>query len=200
MRIALPIVALALVALTACGDKSSPAPAPAAVAPAASLAPPPSPTAAVASAGSDAAAPPVADPSPDPVGAECPYTPEEIQAALGFQVKAGVGETVEFPGGRNISCSYEPVTGFTVVYVDRMIMDAADPASSAAAFERSLAGKVERIPGDADGAAWQLSEFDANSVALHYLRGGQIVGVRVNGGSFKAPDMQPGLLRLRRVP
>ncbi len=135
-----------------------------------------------------------------PKAVTCPYTPAEVIAALGVSVKAGKPYQMPFPGGINYSCAYGQSDGHMTLWVEQMVMSAADQQKGNAYYQQTLAGKTTAIPRDPDGARWQLDPYDDKSVALHYLRGTHRITIRVNGGSLKAAAMQPKLLGLRRLP
>ncbi len=135
-----------------------------------------------------------------PAVQQCPYTPAELGAALGLKFDAGKGFDSPFPGGKEVSCSYPQADGFTTLYVLQMVMSAADLALGQAQYEKMLAGRAVLIAGDRDGARWQLDSYNENNLALLYTRGGARVEVRAAGGRFKVAEMQPKLLKLRRLP
>jgi len=154
-----------------------------------------------------AAAPAAAKPAPKPPATAalpkataCPYTPAEVAAALGVSVKAGAPSETPFPGGVDYGCAYDQTAGHMTLWVQQMVMSAADQRAGDAPFQQTLAGQLTAIPRDPDGARWQLDPYDPRSVALHYLRGTHRVTIRLTGGNLKAEALQPKLLRLRRLP
>jgi hypothetical protein len=65
-----------------------------------------------------------------------------------------------------------------------------------------LAGRLEPIAGDADGAAWQVGQGDLTDITLHYWRGNTGTEVRVSGVDQKnaaaVSAMRRNVLTLRR--
>jgi hypothetical protein len=130
----------------------------------------------------------------------CPYTPEEIEAALGLRVNAGEAADMEFPAGRDVGCLYQLVGGSTTLAVRQTW----DPTGSLGAAQTAAAkrGRTKAIAGDPDGARWKIGGGDEGEprVELSYTRGKVQTRVLVHGRSFRVPEMQPRLLKLRRVP
>jgi hypothetical protein len=129
----------------------------------------------------------------------CPYTPAEIEAALGLKVNAGEAADMEFPAGRDVGCLYQVVGGSTTLAV-RQTWD--PTGSTGAQTAAAKAGRTEVIPGDPDGARWEIGGGDEGEprLALSYTRGKVQTLVLIHGRSFREPDMQPKVLELRRVP
>jgi hypothetical protein len=127
----------------------------------------------------------------------CPFSPAELSTALDLKVVAGKPSEVPFPGGKMVSCTYEQSGGFTTVTVT---LTYAASAADLASMDRVVGSGLVAIKGDPDNARWQTNQYEENNVALHYTRGTVRTEIRVVGGRFKAAEMQPRLLKLRRVP
>lgn len=130
----------------------------------------------------------------------CPYTPEEIEAALGLKVNAGEAADMEFPAGRDVGCLYQVVGGSTTLAVRQTW----DPTGSVGAADTSAkSGRRKAIPGDPDSARWKVgggNDKDEPLVELSYTRGKVQTRVLLHGRSFREAEMQPKLLKLKRVP
>jgi hypothetical protein len=133
----------------------------------------------------------------------CPYTASELKAALGLDLEAGrAAPALPFQGGTLLGCQYSNVkAGAPSLRVNQTVMDDASKADPAT-YAKSLAGRMEPIPGDPDRAAWQSDQGDLTNAALHYARKGVIVSARVSIGpkdpGFQA--MKERLAKLRRIP
>jgi hypothetical protein len=110
----------------------------------------------------------------------CLYTPQAIEAALGFKVNPGKGTEVGFAGGKSLSCNYGSA-GRHAVMVNVEKMDR--PGAFAGAT--GMAGKAEPVPGDPDKAYWQVGQGDMTDVALTWVRGNSRTQVRVTGVNMK---------------
>jgi hypothetical protein len=134
--------------------------------------------------------------------AACPYTAAELSAALGVPFLEGRGTEYSFATGKSLSCQYTPARGFVHVAVNRQVMTAGDPKVNRASLERMLAGKVEPVAGDPDGAKWQVGQGDLTNVTLHYFRGNTGTEIRVSGVNMKdaaaVAAMRAKVLKLRR--
>jgi hypothetical protein len=97
---------------------------------------------------------------------------------------------------------YSESKGFRSVTVNRTVMTVGSPAENAKSFRSILAGRLEPIPGDADGAAWQVGQGDLTDVTLHYWRNNTGTEVRVGGvaskGNAAVKAMRINVLKLRR--
>jgi len=157
-------------------------------------------------AGKGAAKPSAAPTSPSaggqPASLSCPYKPGDLTRALGLKFGEAERSEAAFPGGKMVTCTYsEASPGFTTLLVGFTVMAAKDFAASMVQLDRNATGKTTPIPGDADGARWKLDQYDENRVALIYDRGGTTrTEISMYGGRFKAKDVQPKLLKLKRVP
>ncbi|MCA2981984.1 MAG: hypothetical protein INH41_23875 [Myxococcaceae bacterium] len=134
--------------------------------------------------------------------AACAFTPAEVSAALGFKVGPGTGTELAFEGGTALSCRWLEEKGLRSLLLNRQVMTRGDAARNRAALARSLAGSVEAIPGDPDGALWQVGQGDLTGVTLHYGRGAVLTEVRVSGVDMKdaasVSAMRRNVLKLRR--
>ena len=108
----------------------------------------------------------------------CPFTPAEIEAALGVSVEEGQVADMTWPGGRDVGCLYV-VKGSETVLSVRQTWD----------------------PGKAAQAAVTKTGADGKpSVELTYGRGNVRTRVLLHGGAFDEADMQPKILKLKKVP
>jgi hypothetical protein len=125
----------------------------------------------------------------------CPYTPAEIEAALGIGVSPGESSDMKFPGGRDVGCIYTKVGGSTQVVI-RQVWDPSSQASVAGAK------KGKPVPGDPDGAETTRGggRDGGPRVELRYHRDKVQVMLAVDGRSFVEADIEPKLIRMRRVP
>ncbi len=149
-----------------------------------------------------AATPVAAQGKAAPRVAACPYTAAELGAALGFAVADGTpGREDAYPGGRMLHCRYEAKgSGTFLVTFNLLVMD--DANSKDASYLKMMAGKMEPIPADPDGAMFQADQGDLTNATLHYLRRGVTVEARVWAGP-KDPKfgvIRDKLAKLRRVP
>src|SRR5215218_10375375 len=95
----------------------------------------------------------------------CPFTPAEIESALGVSVEDGQAADMSFPGGRDVGCLY-PVKGSDTVLSVRQTWDAANQAAA-----KLAEGGLQAVPGDPDGAQWKSGGKDEPSAELTYARG-----------------------------
>lgn len=150
-------------------------------------------------------APAAAAPAPPAVKenpAACVFTPAELQAALGFRVSAGKGTEMPFAGGTSRSCAWAEEKGPRSVTVNQIVMTTGAPATNAESQRKMLAGRLELIPNDADGAGWQVAQGDLTDVTLHYWRANTGTEVRVGGVDQKnaaaVAAMRKNVLKLPR--
>jgi hypothetical protein len=134
----------------------------------------------------------------------CPFTPAELQAALGVPVKDGVPQP-ELNAGSLVmrSCRYE-AKGWSL-RVGTTVYGTANEAKAGAAFG---AGTKRLIPGDPDGAYFQEGQGDLTDPVVRYARGN--VAVELRGLGTYYPDakskeaamraLREKLATLRRVP
>jgi hypothetical protein len=136
------------------------------------------------------------------VGA-CPYTAAELKGALGLDLKdVKVGMEIPFAGGKALDCRYQSKDGKAPsLWFKHTVMN--NPAAPENVnYFKSLAGKMQKVAGDPDGAMWQANQGDNTNATLVYLRKGVIVEARVTvtprDSTFEATKAK--LLKLRRVP
>jgi hypothetical protein len=137
--------------------------------------------------------------TPPPSLIPCPYTPEEIEAELGITVSPGEASDVELqPTGRDVGCIYTKVGGSTEVVIRQVW----DPGSNSNAASAMTVKNGRPVPGDPDGAETTRGggRDGGHRVELHYHRGRVQVLLAVDGRSFTEDDMEPKIVRLRRVP
>ena len=135
--------------------------------------------------------------SPPPSLIPCPYTPAEIEAELGITVSPGEASDVELsPSGRDVGCIYTKVGGSTEVVIRQVW----DPGSNSASAIPVKNGRP--VPGDPDGAeTTRGGGRDAgHRVELRYHRGKVQVMLAIDGRSFTEDDIEPKIVRMRRVP
>jgi hypothetical protein len=129
----------------------------------------------------------------------CPYTPEEIETALGLKVLPGEAADMKFPDGRDVGCLYE-VAGSSTTFAVRQIWE---PAGGSGKLHSAVKdAREEPIAGDPDGARWTIgrSERDEPRIELRYTRGRVQTHLLIEGRAFREAEIQPKILRLKRVP
>lgn len=128
----------------------------------------------------------------------CAWSPAEVEAVLGPKVSRREAADMKTPAGRDVGCVYT----FDGSSIEVSIRQTWDPANSgsAPAAAKGAEGDRKAIPGDPDGAAWKAGPSGERRLELTYSRGKVRTTVVVRGGTFLDEDMQPRLLRLRRVP
>ena len=137
------------------------------------------------------------------VAPKCPFDPPELQKALGYKFKAATRTETPFAGGSAVECTYDPIVNdhaTPVLTISVTLIAPKDFAASMATLDKFLAGKIEAVVSDPDGAKWQTDPHNASLLALVYARGTTRVEMRLWGASFKAADVKPKLLKLRRIP
>ena len=132
----------------------------------------------------------------------CPFTSVELKLALDIDFEAGKAHPdSEFSSGRSLTCEYESKSDrHTHLSVSQTVMN--DPTQTQG-WDAMLAGIKEKLPNDPDGAIRQTDQGDVTSPNLHYVRSGNIVGLRVTGVGKKHPSfdfLQSKLASLRRLP
>lgn len=136
----------------------------------------------------------------------CPYSSQELSAALGLKLDEGKGNATPFSGGVSYSCSFGGINDFSTVYINQIVMPHEVLVASEKEFGKRLAGNLTYIPSDPDFARWQTDQGDLTGVVLHYLRNGVQVEIRVMpGASFmkdraKVEAMKARVLKFRRLP
>lgn len=151
-----------------------------------------------------AAAPAAAAPADIPGGAMskeelgqkvCFFTPDEVQAALGFAVSAGKPELSLASYGQ-FSCRYEGQNN--TLHINANWIDPAQVEATRQYMTKPSAGELEPIAGDPDGAYLQYQQELGG--ALHYLRRNVLVEIRPMSWREGNAAMKAKLLSLRRVP
>jgi hypothetical protein len=129
----------------------------------------------------------------------CPYTPAELAASFGKAFRGGEGETKAIPGGSQATCVYAQDRSSVTLTVVQTVLSEAEHRRRTPEFEKGLSGKLTPMAADPDAAKWQLDPYAPNSMSLHYLRGTKRVELRVAGGYLRPAEVQPKMLRLRRL-
>ncbi len=136
----------------------------------------------------------------------CPYTAQELSAALGIKLVNPRGTEMPFSGGILYSCSLGEDKGFGSVSINQTVMPHDVLVSSEKESSKHLAGKLIYIPNDPDLAKWQTDQGDLTGVVLHYIRKGIMAEIRVSPGHSvmkdraKVEDLRNRVLKLRRLP
>jgi hypothetical protein len=126
----------------------------------------------------------------------CFFSPEEVQAALGFAVPAGKPNTKMLDAYGTASCRYEGEAN--VLQVNAIWVDPAQLETTRQYMSKLYAGGRDVLPGDADGAYVQ----DQGEIggALHYVRRNVMIEIRPLSWRGDRAAMKAKLLSLRRVP
>lgn len=127
----------------------------------------------------------------------CFFTPEEVQAALGFAVQPGKPDTTNLASYGSASCRYEGQDN--VLQINVFWLDPAQIAAARQSQSRLSTGDLQALPGDADGAYVQRQK-GIGSGALHYIRRNVMIEIRPLTWRDDQPAMKDNLLKLRRVP
>lgn len=136
----------------------------------------------------------------------CPYTAQELSAALGMKLVGPKGSEMPFSGGLSYSCSLGEEKGFGTVFINQTIMPHDVLVASEKESSKFLAGKATYIPNDPDLAKWQTAQGDLSGVVLHYIRKGIMAEIRVMPGhdvmkdKARVEDLRNRVLKLRRLP
>ncbi|MDP3701766.1 MAG: hypothetical protein Q8R72_12755 [Hylemonella sp.] len=134
----------------------------------------------------------------------CPFKPAELESIFGVAFAEGRPGMEFKSGGMTMrDCRYSS-KGYSL-RVGTTVHPAATGAKDAV---RALAGRLQPIPNDPDGAAFQVDQGDATSPTLHYARNTLAVELRIMGTYYSDPRnkagelraMQQKLARVRRVP
>lgn len=134
----------------------------------------------------------------------CALKAEELSKTFGVQFTEGkIG--LEIPAGGMVmrDCRYGS-KNYTVMLKTSVFKNPADAQGAT----KMLAGKLQQVTGDPDGAVIQEGQGDATSPAIHYTRNGVAVELRILGIYYKDAkpketelrEMRTKLLGLRRVP
>jgi hypothetical protein len=134
----------------------------------------------------------------------CPFTPAELQAALGVPVKEGVAQP-EIDAGPMVMRSCRYAAKDWSLRVGTTVYRSADEAKAGAALG---AGTKVPIPGDPDGAFFQEGQGDLTGPVVRYARGPIAVELRAMGTWYadaRTKDASMRALRqtlatLRRIP
>jgi hypothetical protein len=130
----------------------------------------------------------------------CPFTEEEVEALFDATVTEMARADMTAPGGRDVGCTYV-FDGSETVLAVRQVWDAPGNGNiTAEAKTQQHEPGDEPIPGDPDGATWQVGEDQGPSVKLKYKRGRVRSFVLVHRGAFDVERIKPKMLRLKRVP
>jgi len=132
----------------------------------------------------------------------CPFSPAEIEEALGVAVGLGQMADMVFPEGRDVACTY-PVRNSSTVIAVRQTIGVTVPAEASS----GRPARTRPVANDPFGAVWDLAlENGGNGngngpkVALKYQHRGADTTVLVYGGYFPEPDMRGKVLKLKKVP
>ena len=131
----------------------------------------------------------------------CPFTKEEVEALFEVTVEEMAVADMTSPEGRDVGCMYVFANSETVLAV-RQVWDPPGSSNKAATATKKQQEEPaeEPIPGDPDGATWQVGEDHGPSVKLKYKRGRVRTFVLVHRGSVDVEAAKPKMLRLKRVP
>ena len=129
----------------------------------------------------------------------CPFSPGELAASFAKVFRNGKGSQTPIPGGTQATCSYAQDRSTLVLTVVQTVLSAAEHKRRRAEFEKGLVGKLTPMALDPDDAKWQVDPYSTTFLALHYLRETKRVELRLSGGYIRPAEMQPKLLRLRRL-
>jgi hypothetical protein len=130
----------------------------------------------------------------------CPYTPEEIEEALGLKVLPGEAADMKFPDGRDVGCIYEVEGSSTTLAVRQVWSSPGGGSGKLGAVPKEA--REEPIAGDPDGARWTIGGGTRGEprVELRYTRGRVQTRLLIEGRVFREAEIQPKILRLKRVP
>lgn len=134
----------------------------------------------------------------------CPFTPAELQTALGVSFAEGKADPPLSAGSlTRQSCRYDS-KNYTVLVQAQVYQNVADAKKA----NMIAAGKLVPIPNDPDGATYQEGQGDNTDPALNYVRGNVAMHVRIMGIYYKDSRskkqdliaIRQKLAKLRRVP
>ena len=139
-----------------------------------------------------------------PGGGACPLGAADIAKAIGTPVEEGK-MVLEIPSADMVmrDCRYKAKNYSVMVKTTRYTK----PADAQGAMKLQ-AGKLRPVPNDADAAVIQEGQGDMTSPAVHYVRNGVAVELRVLGVYYKdlrSKDadlraMQTKLVAIKRIP
>jgi len=130
----------------------------------------------------------------------CPYSSEEVSAALGMGMKWQPATVMDEAGMKVATCRGIAQGANGYMFITQSAAPAATAAKRFDAVLRTEFKGAEAVEGDSDGARW-WARPDLKSYTLVYVRGA--VMTRVN---ISSPDkdyverLKAGLLKLRRLP
>jgi hypothetical protein len=130
----------------------------------------------------------------------CPYTSEDIQAALGVGMKWMAPLEDKSDGVRTTTCRgiVQGADGYLTVVRTHWPRDTASKRFSA--FLRTEMKDAEAVPGDPDGAHWS-ARTDLRTYGIAYLRGAVLTRILVaSPDKDVVPRLRDGLLKLKRLP
>jgi len=146
------------------------------------------------------AAPKVAAPKDTAALVGCPYSSEEVSAALGMGMKWQPATVMDEAGMKVATCRGIAQGANGYMFITQSAAPAATAAKRFDALMRTELKGAEPVEGDPDGARW-WARPDLKSYTLVYVRG--TVMTRLN---ISSPDpdyigrLREGLLKLRRLP
>jgi hypothetical protein len=134
----------------------------------------------------------------------CPFTPAELQMALGVPFSEGQPSpplnagTLVMP-----SCQYQSKR-YSLRVQSQVYQNPADAKKAV----MPMAGRMVPITNDPDGAVFQEGQGDLTDPSVHYSRGKVAINLRVMGGYYKDAAsknaemlaLRDKLAKLRRVP
>ena len=130
----------------------------------------------------------------------CALTPADIKAALDLDVKPGKPQETPYPGGKSFYCAYDFTSGMGHIGLRQDWIPLDSLATSLREMDKLVAGKKEGVSSDPDKAIVIIDQYMEGKITLSYVRTNVRTEVLVMGSGFKARDMQPKLLKLKRVP
>ena len=130
----------------------------------------------------------------------CALTPADIKAALDLDVKPGKPQETPYPGGKSFYCAYDFTSGMGHIGLRQDWIPLDSLAASLREMDKLVAGKKEGVSSDPDKAIVIIDQYMEGKITLSYVRTNVRTEVLVMGSGFKARDMQPKLLKLKRAP
>ena len=130
----------------------------------------------------------------------CALTPADIKAALDLDVKPGKPQETPYPRGKSFYCAYDFTSGMGHIGLRQDWIPLDSLAASLREMDKLVAGKKEGVSSDPDKAIVIIDQYMEGKITLSYVRTNVRTEVLVMGSGFKARDMQPKLLKLKRAP
>ena len=130
----------------------------------------------------------------------CALTPADIKATLDLDVKPGKPQETPYPGGKSFYCAYDFTSGMGHIGLRQDWIPLDSLAASLREMDKLVAGKKEGVSSDPDKAIVIIDQYMEGKITLSYVRTNVRTEVLVMGSGFKARDMQPKLLKLKRAP